>query len=147
MRTRPVLIAFCLMLAGCSGCRNGSELRVVSRGRQADTVVLWVSNESMHSEGKRPRIVNATVSFDGVASDTAPKIEVFNSKYGWTEHATFSAPETATTAQIVAIVESGGRAYTVTQDWSRTQQSESTDRDWVPGPHSITAREQESKGK
>jgi hypothetical protein len=143
----PVFIAICLTLAGCSGCRNSSELRVVSRGYQTDAVVLWVSNQSMHGEGKRPRIVNATVSFDGVESEAKPKIEVFNSKYGWTEHATFSAPETATTAQIVAIVESGGRAYTVTQDWSRTQQPTSTGRDWVPGPSSITEREQESKSR
>ena len=147
MKTILVLIAFSLMLAGCTGCWSDSELRVVSRGYQTDAVVLWVSNQTMHSEAKRPRIVNATVSFDGVESAAEPKIEVFNSKYGWTEHATFSAPEAATTAQIVAIVESGGRAYTVTQDWSRAQQPTSTGRDWVAGPSSITEREQESKGK
>ena len=145
MRRSPALIAFCLVFAGCSGCQHTSELRVISPGYLSDAVALWVSNQSMHSEDRRPRIVSASVSFDGVTSEVEPKIDVFNSKYGWTEQATFSAPETAKTAQIEAIVESGGKSFAVTQDWS--QRSTSAGRDWIHGPSSITEQEQERKGK
>ena len=143
MKVKYVLIMCCLAMGGCSDSRNNSRLRVVSPGQQSDAVRLWVSNRSMDSKGKRPRILEAKVSFDGVESEAKPRIGVANGKHGWSESAEFSGSDIATAAQIVATVQSNGQAYTVTQDWSRMR----IPGDWAPGRSSITRREDQGKGK
>ena len=147
MESNRILLLSCLILAVCSGCGSNSDLRVVTTGHQSDAVALWVSNHSMHSRAKRPRILEAKVFFDGAESEVTPQIEVLNSKYGWSEHASFTADSPAETAEIVAVVESNGRTYTVKQCWSSVQNPGMTGSSWVPGRSSIIKRDRQGKGK
>ena len=147
MKINFVLVAGCLALAGCSGRKADSELRALSPGHHSDCVALWVSNRSLHSAAKRPRIIEARVFHDGVESAAKPAIAVHNSKYGWTERVEFPADGGASTARIVATVESRGRRYTVTQDWTRSTDPPAGTAGWKPAGSSVTLLEGKGTGK
>ena len=147
MKASLALAMICIGLGGCAGCQKEGALRVNSPGNLSGHVLLSVSNESMHSEAKRPRISDARLWVDGVETSTQPHISSGNGKMGWHETAHFPVPSDATTVQIRATVVSYGKTYAITQDWVRETAS-SLQGTWkCVQPASIQLRQEQGKSK
>jgi hypothetical protein len=137
MKRHVMILTLWGLIFTLGGCGEDRYLRVISAGQQENQISLWVANGSHRSQDTRPRILDAGAQFDGQPSDVKGRIEVFNSKLGWSETVTFAAPTSAKAARIVAVVESDGQQYTVMQDWRRMAEVPSSNRNWKPGESSI----------
>ena len=141
-----IVFAALLSYAGCQ--EKEGALRTVDVGSRAnDNLGLWLSNESLHDEDKRPRINKAVVWVDGTETSIQPKIESHNSKYGWSEIAAFAVPAEAKSAKIQATVESYGKVYTVTRTWTREQAEGSAQGSWKAESESIELLQEQGNGK